>query len=287
MKIFKQLHSYAQLMRLHKPIGIFLLLWPTVWALLVAGQGRPDLYITIVFVTGVILMRSAGCIINDVADRNFDGHVTRTQGRPLVTGAVSVRAALILFTILCAIAFSLVLTLNLLTVLLAIPAILLAASYPFMKRITQLPQLVLGFAFSWGIPMVFAAQVHYVPLIAWLLMAANLCWVMAYDTIYAMVDREDDLKIGIKSTAILFGRYDRLIIGILQLTMLLILLSIGRLEDLSITYDIALCLSTLLMLYQQWLMKDKSPRQCFRAFLNNHWLGLIIAIGFMTAYNVR
>lgn len=284
MYFFKQLNNYVRLTRLHKPIGIFLLLWPTIWALLIAAQGEPSSYITFIFVIGVILMRSAGCIINDIADRNFDGHVARTLKRPLVTGNVSLRGAIILFTVLCLISFALVLTLNLLTVLLAIPAILLAASYPFMKRYTNLPQIVLGFAFSWGIPMAFSAQAHYVPPITWILMAANLCWVVAYDTIYAMVDREDDLRIGIKSTAILFGHYDRLIIALLQCAMITLLLLIGHLETLNFWYDLSICVAIILIMHQQWLMRARKPQRCFQAFLNNHWVGLVVALGLLLGY---
>lgn len=284
MNFFKQLSGYARLTRLNKPIGIFLLLWPTAWALLIAGEGKPDPYITFVFVIGVVLMRSAGCIINDIADRHFDGHVARTKTRPLVTGDVTLRGAIVLFTMLCLLSFGLVLTLNLLTVLLAIPAILLAASYPFMKRYTHLPQIVLGFAFSWGIPMAFAAQAHYVPPIAWILMAANLCWVVAYDTIYAMVDREDDIKIGVKSTAILFGQYDRIIIGVLMCVVVAILLLIGNLENLNYWYDITLCVMIVLLVYQQWLIRRRDPRHCFQAFLNNHWVGLFVTLGLIAGY---
>ncbi len=280
----QQLKSYAYLMRLDKPIGIFLLLWPTMWALLIASHGHPPLYILIVFTLGVILMRSAGCVINDIADRNFDGHVTRTQTRPLVTGEASLKQALTLFFGLCAIAFGLVLTLNRLTVLLAIPGVLLASSYPFTKRITDAPQLILGIAFSWSIPMAFAAINNTVPVIAWLLMLANILWTTAYDTEYAMVDREDDLKIGIRSTAILFGKADKVIIGCLQVATLFFLLMVGQYCQLDDWYYLGLGISSMLILYQQHLIRDRKPPACFKAFLNNHWVGLIITTGILLAY---
>jgi len=277
--ITEKIKNYSHLMRLHKPIGILLLLWPTLWALLIASQKIPNLYVFSVFIIGVILMRSAGCVINDFADREFDGHVTRTRMRVLPQGHVSPREAILLFFILSGISFILVLTLNMLTVLLAIPGIILAASYPFMKRITHLPQIILGFAFSWGIPMAFAAQLGSVPGIAWLLMLANLIWTIAYDTEYAMVDRSDDIKIGIKSTAILFGNYDRIIIGALQIIALLLLSAVGFLEAFNFFYYVAICIAALLCVYQQYLIRHQVPQHCFKAFLNNNWLGMIITIG--------
>src|SRR3989338_5171934 len=213
MMIAERLKDYARLMRLHRPIGIVLLLWPTLWALWIAGQGRPDPRVLAVFVLGVVLMRSAGCVINDYADRNFDPHVERTRDRPIAAGRVSPREALVLFATLCLIAFALVLTLNRLTILLSFAGAFLAATYPFVKRFTHLPQFYLGAAFGWGIVMAFAAVTGAVPALAWVLFAANVFWAAAYDTVYAMVDREDDARIGVKSTAILFGSYDRLMVG--------------------------------------------------------------------------
>lgn len=282
--IVQQFKLYAYLMRLDKPIGIFLLFWPTMWALLIASHGRPPFYILMVFTIGVILMRSAGCVINDIADRNFDGHVTRTQSRPLVTGDASLKSALALFLGLCVISFILVLTLNRLTVSLAIPGVLLAASYPFMKRITNAPQLILGIAFSWGIPMAFAAVNNTVPAIAWLLMLANILWTIAYDTEYAMVDREDDLKIGIRSTAILFGNADKIIIGCLQAATLVFLMIVGSYGHLGEWYYIGLSISSILILYQQHLIRDRNPPACFKAFLNNHWVGMLITTGILLTY---
>lgn len=281
-----KLKHYAYLMRLHKPIGILLLLWPTLWALFLAAhvQNVINLHVFVVFIAGVILMRSAGCVINDVADRKFDGRVSRTQHRPLVTGSVSTTEALCLFVILCAAAFALVLTLNLLTILLAIPGILLATSYPFMKRVTHLPQLVLGLAFSWGIPMAYAATLGFVPTTGWLVMLANIAWTIAYDTEYAMVDREDDLKVGIKSTAIFFGRYDRLIIALLQVTALVLLFTVGSLLKITVYYYIGIFIAGLLIIKQQTLIVNREPQLCFRAFLNNNWFGFAITLGILVSY---
>ncbi len=226
--------AYMQLARVDKPIGTLLLLWPTLWALWLAAGGLPNLWVLTVFVVGVFLMRSAGCVINDYADRNFDGHVKRTAGRPLPTGRVKPWEVLALFFVLALISFGLVLTMNPLTIGLSFVALLLAVSYPFMKRFISNPQLVLGMAFSWSIPMAYAAQADALPLVAWLLFFANLLWTVAYDTQYAMVDRDDDLKIGLKSSAILFGRYDKRIIGALQLSTLLLLLAVGQLMTLGV-----------------------------------------------------
>lgn len=280
------LKRYFILMRLNKPIGILLLLWPTLWAILIASHGSPPVWILIVFILGVVFMRSAGCVINDFADRQFDGHVMRTRDRPLVTGAVTPNEALLLLAILCLISLALVLTLNVLTLLLAIPALLLAMSYPFMKRITHMPQLVLGIAFSWGVPMAFAAINDFVPSIAWLIMLANIFWVIAYDSEYAMVDREDDLKIGIKSSVILFGSYDRLIIALLQITMIVLLGILGSLEMMTKWYYMALGGATLLMTYQNYLIYSRERDNCFNAFKNNQWVGMIIALGIFLFYHL-
>jgi 4-hydroxybenzoate polyprenyltransferase len=271
-------------MRLHKPIGILLLLWPTLWALIIASRGHPQPHIFIVFILGVVLMRSAGCVINDFADREFDGHVQRTRSRPIVRGKVSPKEALTLFLILSGIAFALALTLNVFTILLAIPGLILAASYPFMKRITNLPQLVLGIAFSWGIPMAFTAEQGFVPLIGWLLMLANIIWTIAYDTEYAMVDREDDIKIGIKSTAILFGNYDRLIVAILQLITIFLLLTVGLLESMNNWYYMSVVAALLLCIYQLYLIRNGDPKNCFKAFLNNNWFGCAITLGLVCQF---
>ncbi|NOX09926.1 MAG: 4-hydroxybenzoate octaprenyltransferase [Gammaproteobacteria bacterium] len=270
---------YVRLMRLDKPVGILLLLWPTLWALWIAADGMPDLLVLLVFAAGVVLMRSAGCVINDFADRKIDPHVQRTRQRPLATGEVSVREALILFSGLCITAFLLVLLMNTLTILLSLGAVVLATIYPFMKRYTHLPQIVLGAAFAWAIPMAFAAQTGEVRAEAWLLFVSAVCWTVAYDTMYAMVDREDDLKIGVKSTAILFGQSDRLMIAIFQILMLIGLLLLGLCNEFGVWYFSGLLAALALSIYQQVLIAQREPARCFQAFLNNHWLGLVVFIG--------
>jgi len=283
-RIRERLTQYARLMRLDKPIGIYLLLWPTLWALWIAGEGKPDLLVVGVFVLGVVLMRSAGCVINDYADRHIDPHVARTCERPIACGSVTPREALILFVVLCLLAFALVLLLNRLTLYLSFGAVALAALYPFMKRFTHLPQVVLGAAFGWAVPMAFAALTGEVPRVAWLLFVATVLWTTAYDTMYGMVDREDDLKIGVKSTAILFGESDRLVIGILQLLALAALALAGQLAALGGYYDFGLALAAGLALYQQYLIRERRPEACFRAFLNNHWFGAAVFAGIVLAY---
>jgi 4-hydroxybenzoate polyprenyltransferase len=275
--------DYLQLMRLHRPIGIFLLLWPTLWALWLAAAGPPSLHVLLVFVLGTVLMRSAGCAINDFADRDFDPHVARTRERPIAAGRVAPDEAVRLFVAIALIAFGLLSSLrNVPALLLSVPAAVLAASYPFTKRFFSMPQAVLGVAFSWGIPMAFAAVQRHVdwPL-ALGLMAANLCWVIAYDTFYAMVDRADDLKVGVRSSAILFGRYDRLITALLQAATLLILAFLGR--GLGLYFGLGLGVALLLALYQQWLIRDRDPARCFRAFLNNNYFGAAIFAGLALA----
>jgi 4-hydroxybenzoate polyprenyltransferase len=282
--ITTRLGDYARLMRLDKPIGIFLLLWPTLWALLIASEGHPDQKILVIFVLGVILMRSAGCVINDYADRDFDRHVSRTQNRPLTSGRVTTREAKFLFLGLCLLAFLLVLQLNSLTMLLSIAGVLLAAIYPFMKRVTHLPQVFLGAAFGWSVPMAFAAQTGAVPQIAWLMFLTTLLWATAYDTLYAMVDREDDLALGIKSTAILFGDSDRQIIGLIQVMVLLCLLMIGRQAEMGGIYYIGVLLAGVLVVYQQYLIRFRTREGCFQAFLNNNWFGMVIFLGILFDY---
>ena len=274
-----RLREYALLMRLDKPIGAFLLLWPTLWALWLAGQGQPARGVVVIFVLGVFLMRSAGCVINDIADRNFDPYVARTRQRPLAARRIAVREAVVVLIVLCLTAFALVSLLNTLTVLLSLPALALAISDPFMKRFHHLPQVHLGAAFGWSIPMAFAALTGAVPLLAWLLFAANVVWSVVYDTMYAMVDREDDLQVGPKSTAILFGARDRWIIGRLQLLLLVLLVLVGLLGGLGWAYYAGLFAATWFALYQQYLIRNREPDQCFKAFLNNNWFGLIIFCG--------
>lgn len=286
MPLKNKLIAYAQLIRLNKPVGIFLLLWPTLWALIIASEGKPDLVILIVFTLGVILMRSAGCAINDYADQNFDSDVERTKNRPLVTGDVSSLEAIFIFVILSLIAFSLVaLFLNKLTLMFSLVAIALAASYPFTKRIHYLPQVHLGLAFAWAVPMAFVAITDaYPPKWAWLLFIATIIWTTAYDTMYGMVDRKDDIKIGVKSTAILFGSSDRTIIGILQIFVLLALISVGIQVELRYWYFCSLFLVALFFIYQQILIYARNPRDCFDAFLNNNYVGLIIFLGISASY---
>lgn len=279
-----RLGLYARLARLDRPIGNFLLLWPTLWALWIAARGVPHLHVLIVFVLGVLIMRAAGCVINDYADRDFDRHVKRTRERPLTTGAVSEREALILFAALCLTAFTLVLLMNRLTVLLSLVGVVLAATYPFMKRYTHLPQVHLGAAFGWAVPMAFAAQTAAVPAIAWWIFAATVIWATIYDTQYAMVDRDDDLKIGIRSTAILFGAYDRLIIGILQVVMTGLLVVIGWQANLGAVWYVGVLIGAALFGWQQWLIRHRERADCFRAFLNNNIYGGVIFLGLVLQF---
>lgn len=276
----QRLGYYAELIRINRPIGIYLLLWPTLWALWIAAEGVPSLGILVVFVLGVALMRSAGCAINDYADRHLDKHVKRTQQRPLTAGHISAKEAIAVFITLALIAFLLVLQLNIATILLSTGALLLAASYPFMKRYHALPQVHLGAAFAWAIPMAFTAiNGEAPPLAAWLLFFATLLWTVAYDTYYAMVDRDDDIKVGIKSSAILFGDYDRTIILLCQGIMLVLLLGLGVLLQLGISFYFSLMLVTGLFAWQHHITKAYQREQCLQAFLNNNWVGLIIFVG--------
>jgi 4-hydroxybenzoate polyprenyltransferase len=280
----QRIYQYSLLARLNKPIGIFLLLWPTLWALWIAAEGVPDLGVLTVFVLGVVLMRSAGCVINDYADREIDPRINRTKNRPIAAGRVSPDEAMLLFMALCFSAFLLVLTMNTFTILLSLGGVLLAGIYPFMKRYTHMPQIVLGMAFGWSVPMAFAAQTNNVPKIAWLIYIVTVLWAVIYDTMYAMADRMDDLKIGVKSTAILFGDADRVIIGILQAMMLFSLYLIGEQAQLGDAYNIAVLLAAVLMVYQQYLIRYRQPSLCISAFLNNNWLGLVIFVGIVTSY---
>ena len=283
-QLSRRLSLYAKLVRLDRPIGIYLLLWPTLWALWWAAEGIPDLGVLVVFVLGTVIMRSAGCAINDFADRDFDGQVKRTKQRPLATGAVTPREAVGVFVTLALIAFLLVLTMNRLTIYLSIGGALLAFIYPFSKRHTYIPQVVLGAAFGWGIPMAWAAQTGELSRIAWLVYTAAVVWTVIYDTMYAMVDRDDDIKLGIKSTAILFGENDRLFIGILQALMLLTMIAIGIEMEMSVYYYASLLIGVGLFDHQLWLISEREPRDCFKAFLNNHWLGMIVFVGIVLHY---
>ncbi|MDZ7840018.1 MAG: 4-hydroxybenzoate octaprenyltransferase [Gammaproteobacteria bacterium] len=279
-----RLVQYCQLTRFGRPIGSLLLLWPTLWALWIAGQGSPDPYIVVVFFVGVFVMRAAGCVINDYADREIDGHVKRTRERPLATGQVTEREALALFVVLGLTAFALVLTLNRLTIYLSFIGLGVAALYPFMKRYTHVPQLALGAAFSWGIPMAFAAQTNTVPAAAWWLIAANVCWVMAYDTIYAMVDRDDDVKIGVKSTAVLLGDLDRPMVGLCHALTLGILWFVGGDLQLGGYYYAGLAAAAMFAAYQHWRIRNRERDACFEAFLNNSWFGASVFAGILLHY---
>lgn len=280
----QQLDGYIRLIRLDKPIGILLLLWPALWALWIAGDGQPRWGVVLIFILGVALMRSAGCAINDYADRHFDGEVARTCGRPLATGLITPKEALWIFAILCLMAFGLVLLLNQQTIAMSFVAVLLAALYPFMKRFTHLPQLVLGMAFGWAVPMAYMALTEAIPPIAWVLYVATIIWALIYDTEYAMVDREDDLRIGVKSTAILFGQYDRLIIGLLQLLMIGLLIAVGIQVGLGLAYYLGLAVASLLFVRQQQLISNREPAACFTAFLNNNCVGMMIFFGLLLDY---
>jgi len=279
-----QLRNYIQLMRLDRPVGVWLLLWPTLWALWLAGDGHPDGGVFIVFFFGVIVMRSAGCVLNDFADRKIDPHVTRTRARPLATGAVAPIEALTLFVALSLIAVGLAAMLNRPAQVLAIVAAGLTILYPFIKRFVSIPQFVLGAAFGWAVPMAFAAQTGQTEQLAWLVFGTALIWAVIYDTFYAMVDRNDDLKLGVKSTAILFGDADLFVIGGLQILMLFALLLIGKMAELGGWYLASVAIAAILMAYHQWLARNRDQDGCFRAFLHNHYIGMAIFIGIVLDY---
>ncbi|WP_397455378.1 4-hydroxybenzoate octaprenyltransferase [Pseudomonas versuta] len=276
--------DFIQLTRMDKPIGIYLLLWPTLWALWVAAKGVPSLSNLLIFVFGVILTRAGGCVINDFADRKVDGHVKRTEQRPLVSGKISSKEALVFFALLMGISFLLVLCTNAPTIWLSFGGLALAASYPFMKRYTYYPQVVLGAAFSWGMPMAFTAETGSLPAAAWLLYIANLLWTVGYDTYYAMTDREDDLKIGVKSTAILFGDADRMIILTLQGLALGCLLLASTHFELGGWFHLGLLVAAGCFVWEFWYTRDRDPQRCFKAFLHNHWAGLAIFVGIVLNY---
>ncbi len=283
-ELTKKLDAYERLMRLDKPIGMLLLLWPTLWALLMAGRGKPDWIIVLIFVTGTALMRSAGCVMNDIADRKFDGLVERTKNRPLATDEVSVKEAYLLAAGLCLAAFILVCMLNKTTILLSVAALFLAATYPLTKRFLAIPQAYLGLAFGFGIPMAFSAVNNYIPPLAWWMLAANVFWAMAYDTQYAMVDRDDDVKIGIKSSALFFGKHDVLAIMLCYVAMMGILFYLGRYLDYGAPYFIGLGAASGFALGLYQLIKKRLKTDCFKAFLQNNWIGFAIFLGLATEY---
>ena len=272
------------LMRADKPIGTYLLLWPTLWGLWAAAEGLPNPRILLVFVIGVFVMRSAGCVINDYADRKVDGKVKRTNTRPLVTGVVSERDALLLFASLILFSFCLVLTLNALTIIMSFGALALASFYPFMKRFTYFPQFILGAAFSWAIPMGFTALLGHIPWYAWVLYSANLAWTVAYDTMYAMIDRDDDVKIGVKSTAILFGKYDKTIIALLQIITLGLLYVVSAYLHWKWPFTLSIAIAASLFVYQQWLIRHRDRDACLKAFLHNHYVGMVVFCGIAISY---
>ena len=287
MTLTERLLHYERLMRLDKPIGILLLLWPTLWALWIAGMGKPSGFLVWIFVLGTVLMRSAGCVMNDYADRNFDGHVERTRNRPLATGAVSTREALLLAAGLSLVAFVMILPLHRLVLWLSVVALFLAASYPFTKRFLAIPQAYLGIAFGFGIPMAFAAQQFSIPLTAWVMLLANVFWAVAYDTEYAMVDRPDDLKIGIKTSAITFGRFDVVAVMICYAATLGLLAWVGVLAARGWPYYLGLCIATGIALYHYTLIRERDRQRCFKAFLHNNWLGGVIFAGLAVDYLVH
>lgn len=282
-----RIKQYWLLARFDRPIGILILLWPALWALWVASDGRPDILVLIVICLGVVLMRAAGCVINDYADREFDPHVERTKKRPIAAGKVTPKEALIVFVVLCLCAFGLVLMLNIYTIMLSFIAAFLAASYPFMKRYTHLPQAYLGIAFGWAVPMSFTAQINSIPAVAWVMYLAVVLWALVYDTMYAMVDKDDDLKIGVKSTAILFGAYDRHIMAMLQIIILGLLIAVGQLKQLSWPYYAGLLMAAGFSVYQQKLIFHRKKSLCFKAFLNNNWFGMAVFAGLVMDYLLR
>ena len=290
-RIARRIEEYAQLARFNRPIGTWLLLWPALWALWIAGEGQPSQKVLIVFVLGVVVMRAAGCVINDFADRDIDPHVRRTRDRPIAARRVSPVEALVVFVVLSGIALYLVTFLDLLTIKLAVIGAALTVSYPFVKRIFPMPQLYLGISFGgWSVPMAFAAQTGKLPRVAWVLYIAAVIWAAIYDTIYAMIDREDDLKIGVKSSAILFADMDKLLIFVMQAMMMFALVLAGQNMHFGDWYYAGLIVTGLLFLYQQWLIRNREPAGCLRAFVNNQYVGMVIFIGILLQYiyaNVR
>lgn len=284
--VYDRAREYGLLIRFDRPIGTLLLGWPALWALWLAAEGLPDIKILLVFIAGIFLMRSAGCVINDFADRKIDPHVARTRERPLAAGRVSEREAIVLFLVLGLIAFGLVLTLNRLTVYLSFAAVISAASYPFMKRFTYLPQAFLGIAFGWAVPMAWSALTGTIPEISWLLFIVVVLWAMAYDTMYAMADRDDDIKVGIKSSAILFGDADKVIIAVIQLCVMAGLVMLGARMSLGPAYYLGLVVATGLSVYQQYLIRNREPKACFQAFLNNNWFGASVFAGILANYHI-
>ena len=285
MKEQPTIKDYLLLMRLDKPIGIWLLMWPMLWSIWISSQGQIELNILIIFLIGVVVMRSAGCVLNDFADRKIDPHVTRTRDRPIASGAISANQAIYLFLFLMMIALSLIYFLNNAAKLLAFFGAVITVIYPFIKRILSAPQLILGVAFGWAVPMVFAAQLGYVPFIGWLIFCIAILWALVYDTFYAMVDRDDDLNLNVKSTAILFGHYDLIFIGVFQALMVCLLCYLSYLEKFDIWVNLSIIVSILLMIYHQWLARNRDRTGCFKAFNHNHYIGMTIFIGIIFHYH--
>ncbi|MFW5432331.1 MAG: 4-hydroxybenzoate octaprenyltransferase [Methylophilaceae bacterium] len=285
--LIKKLDTYERLMRLDKPVGILLLMWPTLWGLLIAGQGHPHWPIVLIFVTGVVLMRSAGCVMNDIADRNYDGGVERTKNRPLISGEVTVKEAALLAASLSVAAFILVCFLNKMTILLSVAALFLAVTYPLTKRFLAIPQAYLGIAFGCSILMAFSAVNNHIPAVAWWLLLANVFWAIAYDTEYAMVDRDDDLKIGVKSSAICFGKYDVLAIMVCYVAMLGVFAGVGQLLDFGHYYYLGLAAVLALIVWQYRMIKQRTPVNCFKAFRMNHWIGCALFFGLAAEYYLQ
>jgi 4-hydroxybenzoate polyprenyltransferase len=284
LRYARRARDLIELARLHRPIGIWLLLWPVLWAVWIAGASHPAPKVLVVFVLGTIAMRSAGCVINDLADRDFDPFVKRTRDRPIASRRIAPYEALVWFLVLVAIALALVLQLDPYTIRLSFIGAVLAVSYPFFKRFFPLPQFYLGVAFSWGVPMAFMAQNGNVPRVAWIIFFAGIIWAAIYDTMYAMVDREDDLKIGVKSSAIVFGDMDKLIIGMLQGLMLYSLYLVGTNMEFGYWYDVGVVAAAVFFVYQQWLIRGRRPEACFQAFLNNQYVGMSVFIGILLQY---
>jgi 4-hydroxybenzoate polyprenyltransferase len=280
----RRVRDLIEVARLHRPIGIWLLLWPVLWAIWIAGASHPRPDVLVIFVLGTVAMRSAGCVINDLADRDFDPFVKRTRDRPIASRRLAPVEALVWFLVLIAIALALVLQLDEKTIRMSVIGAVLAVSYPFFKRFFPLPQFYLGVAFSWGVPMVFMAQMGQIPRVAWILFFAGIIWAAIYDTMYAMVDRDDDLKIGVKSSAIVFGDMDKLIIGFLQLLMLYTLYLVGTNMEFGYWYNLGLAGAAVFFAWQQWLIRDRKPAECFKGFLNNHYVGLSVFIGILLEY---
>jgi len=283
--VISQLRNYGKLMRVDKPVGLWLLLWPTLWALWLAGEGHPDQGLFVVFVAGVFVMRSAGCVLNDYVDRKIDPYVERTRTRPIASGAVAPTEALVLFVALSLIAVGLATMLNRPARMLAIIAAGLTLAYPFIKRWVSIPQFVLGAAFGWAVPMAFAAQTGSTPQLAWLVFGVAVIWAVIYDTFYAMVDREDDRKLGVKSTALLFGEVDLFVIAGLQLLMLAALIFVGLRAELGLWYFLAVAAAAALMAYHQWLARERQPADCFAAFMHNHYIGFVVFVGIVLHYS--